>query len=331
MKESGRRRWRMLADPRHRLPVVAGMALLLAGCNTQMVRPDQAGDFSPLGDEEAALAYSTAFPVASAREAVLRGDAALARGDLDRALFEYIRGLEREGADADLLYKVGRIHVDRQDYGRAELAFSLALREDPDHVGALVEAGILRIRRRQYEKAKQMLERALSAKSALPRAHNALGVIADLQGDFSAAQAHYEEAIALGGPSARCLNNLGYSRYLAGDLAGAVPALERSLKADPNYRRAWRNLALVYVKQGRYDEALEAFARTEKMYKAFNDVGYIAMIAGRRDKARHFFEEAMRLSPTYYELADRNVRRLEIRRDDGPGAQEALGARGRQR
>lgn len=297
------------------LAFVAFLAVMIGGCNTQPVMPENSADFSSLGDANAKLAYNTEFPVASAQEAVTRGDAAVTRGDLERALFEYIRALDLEGADADVLYKVGRLHAARADSERAELAFSWALSTQPDHVGALLEIGILQVRRRQYEAAQEHLDRALAIQPILPRACNALGVIADVQGDYVEAQAHYGKALTHAGQVPQYLNNLGYSRFLSGNRSGAARAFEAALKLDPSYERAWRNLALVYAKQGRYDEAIEAFAKMEDLHKAYNDVGFIAMVAGRSDDANAFFEEAMRLSPTYYELAERNSRRLGVTRE----------------
>jgi len=299
------------------LAIILSLPLLMSGCNTQPVKSEKSADFSSLGDANAKLAYNTEFPVASAQEAVIKGDAAVARGDLERALFEYIRALDLEGANAEVLYKVGRLHAAREDPRRAELAFSWALRTQPDHVGALLEIGVLQVRQRQYEAAREHLDRALAIQPALPRACNALGVIADVQGEYTEAQAHYEKALAYAGQVPRYINNLGYSRFLSGNQSGAEYAFEAALKLDPTYERAWRNLALVYAKQGRYDEAIEAFAKMEELHKAYNDVGFIAMVAGRSDDANAFFEEAMRLSPTYYELAQRNSQRLGVSRKSG--------------
>ena len=73
------------------------MAGLLTGCAGLPSEATTHSEFSGLGDADASLSYNTAFPIASAKEAVLKGDAAVAKGDLNRALFEYIRALEKEG------------------------------------------------------------------------------------------------------------------------------------------------------------------------------------------------------------------------------------------
>lgn len=288
---------------------------LLGGCAGLASESKSHNEFSGLGDANAHLTYSTAFPVASAKEAIQRGDAARSKGDLDRALFEYIRALEKAGEDGETLYKVGRVHLLRKDLERARVAFLLCLKALPDHVGALVEMGKLEMHRRNYETAKTLLTHALEIDRNLPQVFNALGVIADIQKDHHQAQINYLQALDLDGDKPIYLNNLGYSFYLMGNEARAEQMFVDTLKNDPNYQPAWRNLGLVYAKSARYKLALEAFGKTEKEYQACNDVGYIAMLSGRYDEARHYFNEAIRLSPAYYELAADNAKRLDILRE----------------
>ena len=154
---------------------------LLSGCASLPSEEDKLTGFSGLGDRDAYLHYNTALPIASAQEAVLRGDVAVARGDLDRALFEYIRALEKEGADGATLYKIGRLHIARRDSKRAELALMLSLKEIPDHEGALVEMGKLKMRRRDYDAARELLTQAWEINPNSAQILNALGVIQDIE------------------------------------------------------------------------------------------------------------------------------------------------------
>jgi Flp pilus assembly protein TadD len=291
------------------------MSGLLSACASLPPDSKNHHEFSSLGDADAHLTYSTAFPVASAREAILRGDTALNKGNLDRALFEYIRALEKEGSDGETLYKIGRVHLARKDPERARLALLLCLKALPDHVGALVEMGKLEMHRRNYESAKTLLLHALEINPNSSQVFNVLGVIADMQKDHQQAQKNYIQALYLGGNKSIYMNNLGYSYYLMGLLDRAEQMFVDTLKNDPNYKLAWRNLGLVYAKSARYKLALEAFGKTEKEHEAYNDVGYIAMLTGRYDKAQYYFNEAVRLSPAYYDLAVRNGKRLDFLRE----------------
>jgi Flp pilus assembly protein TadD len=293
--------------------LIFAIALILPGCKT--LEPKMAsglGSHSELYDGKSELAYSTQFPVTSVPEALARGDLAVANGDLDKGLFEYIRALDLDEGNPEALARIGQIHFQRGNQPLAELAFRWSLQKDPRNPETLTGLGILLLKKRDYPSARQALEEAVRIEPRLPRAHNALGVIADLEQDYRLAQHHYQEALAGAPGSANLLNNLGYSRYLAGDYKGAIAAFRDSLLADPNYQLAWRNLGLVYARQGRYPEAVQAFSKVQDLPKAYNDVGYLAMVGGKLDDAKGFFEEAKRQSAEFYSLADTNERRVAI-------------------
>ena len=289
------------------------VALGLAGCpSTPTKLATDMGAFSALYDGKSEMAFNTQLPVTSAAEAIQLGDLAVADGDLDKALFEYIRALGVDAGNADALFKIGLIHANRDNQRLAELAFRWSLQADPRNPGALTELGILLLKKRDYPEARRLLDQAVGLDDRIARAHNALGVIADLEHDYSTAQFHYQRALASNPQSPSLLNNLGYSRYLAGQWDGAIDAYRKALLSDPNYAIAWRNLALVYARQQRYPEAVEALSKVQDLPKSYNDVGYIAMVGGKLDDAQGFFEEAKRRSANFYSLADTNQRRVEI-------------------
>jgi tetratricopeptide (TPR) repeat protein len=292
------------------LILIVALHGLLSGCASQHTYPNHQSEFSALGDTDAHLSYNTAFPIASAQEGILRGDSALAKGDLDRALFEYIRALDEGGPDSATLYKIGRVHLARNDKERAGLALILCLKEKSDHVGALVEMGKLQIRERRYEAAKELLTKALKIEPNTPEIYNALGVIEDMQKNHDQAQKNYIQANYINGDNLIYLNNLGYSYYLMGCQQRAEQMFLDILKIDPTYMLAWRNLGLVYAKTARYRQAVDALSKTLSEHQAYNDVGYVAMVSGRYDVAQHYFNEAVRLSPSYYEVAERNAKHL---------------------
>jgi Flp pilus assembly protein TadD len=299
-----------------RITLTLIMAGLLSGCAGLPTEATVHKDFSGLGDEDAYLSYNTAFPIASAKEAVMRGDAAVAKGDLDRALFEYIRALEKEGADGETLYKIGRVHLTRYDTKRAELALMLSLKETPDHFGALLEMGRLKMRRRDYDSAKELLSQAWEINPNSAQILNALGIIQDIRKNHHQAQRNYILAISLDGNKPVYMNNLGYSYYLMGNHSRAEQLFMDTLKIDPGYKLAWRNLGLMYAKNARFKQALQAFSKIEKDYQACNDVGYVAMLSGHFDEAQYYFKQAIRLSPVYYELAARNAKHLTYLREN---------------
>lgn len=289
------------------------VAMSMSGCKllpTKLV--ENLGGKGALYDGKSKIAYGTELPVTSVPEALQRGDLAVANGDLDKGLFLYVSALELDENNPQALARIGQVHASRGNPQLAELAFRWSLQKDPRNPVVLSELGIIELKKRDYIQARQHLEQSVALDHRNPRAHNALGVIADLDGDYKRAQGHYQQAIAGAPGSASLFNNLGYSRYLGGDLKGAIAAFREALLADPDYQLAWRNLALVYTREKRYDEAVEALAKVQDLPKAYNDVGYVAMIGGKLDDANGLFEEAKRRSADFYTLADANQRRIAI-------------------
>ncbi|QTP58611.1 tetratricopeptide repeat protein [Billgrantia antri] len=298
----------------------AALTLALGGCAATGGPPQEGDVYGSLSGGGSSVAYSTAFPVGSPEEAYRNGDAALRAGDSDRALFEYLRGLRmEERPKADPLYRVGIIHHGRGNHELAGTAYRWVLDIESNHAGAGTALGIILIQQRDYEQAERYLAPIVARRHAPWQAHNALGVIADINADHAAAQAHYARALEVSPRTPLVLNNQGYSRYLAGDLAGARQSLRQAVSVNPDYDLAWRNLGLVHAREGDYDTAIEAVARSGDRAKAYNDIGYISMLEGRYQDAMGFFEEAMRLSPAYYVTASENARSLNqlIRRHGG--------------
>ena len=287
------------------------LATLGAGCAQQPTRTSAETDYAALFGAGSGVAYATEAPVGSAAEAMPKGDLALAKGDSDRALYEYIRALSQGGDHAEALYKIGAIHASRGNDSLAEIAYRRALTADPGHAPAMTGLGILLTRKRDYAEAERHLRGAIRQDPKLAGAHNALGVLADVQGRHEEAQMHFNTGLALAPRSPTLHNNLGFSYYLAGKSKAAIQEFRQALELNPDYAMAWRNLGLVYSRQGRYEEALAAFGKVQDKPKAYNDVGYIAMVAGRLDDAASFFEEAKRLSPEYYPTASENAERVK--------------------
>ncbi len=295
------------------LPVLLAGALLAGCASTPPTSTDGGDEYGVFYEGESAATYSTAFPVNSPEEAYRNGDTAAQGGDYDRALFEYIRGLRLEKKpSADVLYKIGGIHHSRNNYRLAGLAYLWVLEIEPEHVLAGTGMGVLYLEQRQYEAAKTRLESVVNTSEPAPwRAYNALGILADMDDEAGKAMQYYLKALAANPGSPLVLNNLGYSRYLAGDWAGARKALQQALKADTGYELAWRNLGLVHAREKNYGAALEALGRTGDESEAYNDVGYVSMMAGDYAQALSFFSKAMYLSPAFYVTASENAHNAE--------------------
>ena len=63
----------------------------------------------------------------------------------------------------------------------------------------------------------------------------------------------------------------------------------------------------MYARQGKYEEAVNAFTQVEDLPEAYNDIGFICMLNGKYDISEAFFKRAIKLAPRYYEAANSNL------------------------
>jgi Flp pilus assembly protein TadD len=90
----------------------------------------------------------------------------------------------------------------------------------------------------------------------------------------------------------------------------SVRDFRKAIELDPRNERAWRNLGLVYARQGQYTKAFDALKMTESEAEAYNDIGYICMVQGKYKRAAEFLELATETSPTYYATAHSNLQQV---------------------
>lgn len=287
----------------------------LGGCATSPVVEDTIAD-EALRNTTMDVMFATKFPVASEEEAILKATNALRTGEVDKALFFYVRALQFNPENVELLALIGDIHMRRNDLARAGRAYADARSIDPDHAHSLEALGLIHMVQGQDHEAIDELTRATALDDRRWRAHNALGVYFDKSGDYARAQSHYDAAIAQNPAAGQVLNNRGYSKYLAGDLGGAAIDL-RAAATERGFELAWGNLGLVYASQGRYEEAIAAYEEIMGEANAYNNAGQVAMNNGDFESAKYYFDEAVRLSPTYFPQAEKSLQELQSLRRPG--------------
>jgi tetratricopeptide (TPR) repeat protein len=310
-----------------RIALLLALPVVLAGCQTMGPEP---GEGRSIYSGQHSVLYRARQQAGSLEQALQLADMAYQAGDLDQALFQYLRALELQPTQYSALVWVGRIHRERGNIQLAELAFDEVLRKAPDNLDALAEMGMLQLAKRDQERARELLDRAVSldqqrqadgdaaaAADALKvdrqspvRLYNALGVLADLNNDFAQAERYYRLALQIEPRSVLVQNSLGYSYYMAGHWQEAERVFRRALDRNTTYAPLWRNYGLLMARTERYEEALSAFEQIGSRAQASNDVGYICLVEGKLDEAEQFFRSAMEQSPSHYATAWDNLERV---------------------
>ena len=68
--------------------------------------------------------------------------------------------------------------------------------------------------------------------------------------------------------------------------------------------------------------AMEAFKKGGDESKAYNNMGFVYLKMGERDKAIRCFEKAIKMRPTFYLKASENLKRAKMDREDEPSSHE---------
>jgi tetratricopeptide (TPR) repeat protein len=208
------------------------------------------------------------------------------------------QGLERSPDDFDLLYFRGDVYEDWHMFDRSEADLTRAVELAPDTADLLKALDRLTWtyhQMRMFDKALVHGRRALAIDSVDLGALNNLALLYSDLGDTVNAFAHlkklmrvypeddlgwinmgfflgtigkheqalgyYDEAEKRGRRDGRFYNNRGYSRLGVGDVKGARQDVERSIKLYPGNSYAYRNLALIEIKENKIGAACDALEK----------------------------------------------------------------------
>jgi len=103
----------------------------------------------------------------------------------------------------------------------------------------------------------------------------------------------------------RFSNALGVALSDAGKQEEAEVALREALAVDPEFAKAWENLALVALRRGRFGEAREraekAVALNPELHLAWNDLGVALFQLGEREAALDAWTKAVKIEPRLWD------------------------------
>lgn len=293
-----------------KLALVVLTAIAISACSSTPVTTATIAE-DKLRDADMDLLFATEFPVADKTDGMTRAADAWSSGDIDHALYFYVKALQFDPQDTDLLATIGRIHQMQKRPDMAVRAYSMALSVDPDHVASLEGRGLILVANDRDDMAEVDLTRVIELAPGIWSAHNGLGMLADRRGDHLIARMYYDAALALVPNSAIVLNNRGYSSFLAGQFDEAVDDLHVAA-SEHGYEQAWMNLGLVYSRQGKYIPAVEMYRKVLDEAETYNKVAEAAIANEDYEAARKLLNHAIYESPTYFPAAEENLTKLSL-------------------
>ena len=203
----------------------------------------------------------------------------------------------------------------------AEVAYGDAAGRARDDARVMLGWSVVALKRGEYQVAQGRLARALELLGGKPTP--ALwywaATLAAAGSDDHAGALQTGRAGATAYPDHPVLqNNLAVLLEVSGDVAGAESILRAALAEDPAVPQISKNLADVLYRNGRYDEAKEAYERAAKLAPELGDdlyfkLGNIAYKRRETARARESWSRATSLNPGH-ELARANLEMLDMSR-----------------
>lgn len=296
--------------------------LLLSGCAST----NETNDSGLFGAKSPGAGVIKPTTAAEARMLVTQSQTS---GNPDAMIYAYTQALAfDEFEPADIYFHIGRLEQQRDNNGQAEQAYRQAMAAEPKRLELKESLALLLVDMKRHHEAETLLQEVVTADMARLKAppgdtascvtdnqspwrsYNGLGLLADILEQGAQARDYYQCALKVQPGLAMLHTNLGFSYYLEGEYPQAERALTRAVNQDPQYRRAWSNLGLLYYRWGRKSEALAALRKNGSQAEALNDLGYIAMMEGAYDEAGSLFQRAIDASPRYYPRAVANLNQV---------------------
>lgn len=212
-------------------------------------------------------------------------DRALARLRLQKfaeAYDDLQRAVQLDPGNADYRANLGYVLWKLARSAEAIQAEREALKIDPRNYTANYQLGRFLLRTGDKDLIKEAAEKLRKALEIDPRQYEVrFELIAAFRelGDTAAALGQLDLLQDAKPSDARVFYVAGLLNADRGDLKSAIADFGEAIRLDPNLYGAWQDLGLAYVKQGRWADAVNAFAELAKRQQNSVEVAYLLSVA----------------------------------------------------
>jgi len=215
------------------------------------------------------------------------------QGNFDEAWALAKAQIVRHPQHQGLLAAASVLAVDMEDMSFAREC-AIRAGDQPD---ALTTLGTLALSEHENGAALTLFNRALAANSNLPRAWIGKGLAEMAAGKHEAAAVQLKKGAELFGGHVGSWIAAGWAALLSGEQAEAQACFERALALDHNFSESHGSLAVIYILQGRLEEARRSTSVALRLDSASFSaaLAQTMLLAGQNDRAaaRAVFERAI--------------------------------------
>ncbi|MCY7278320.1 MAG: tetratricopeptide repeat protein [Phormidesmis sp. CAN_BIN44] len=176
----------------------------------------------------------------------------------DEAITAYRRAIEIDPKSAIYHYTLGDVYREQKRYEEALKDFDRTIELDPESAWLLANRGQTYQALERYEEALKDFDLALSIDPIYPQTREKLGYLQYQLGDYNASLCSFQKALDLQPDNSDFSSSLGYLHLLQGHFDKAQELIEVAFNNKP-FDRAWLNLGLIQVQQGKVEEAKQSW------------------------------------------------------------------------
>lgn len=243
------------------------------------------------------------------------------QGDLSRAQAIYRDILTQAPAQADVLFLLGIIAMQMQNFDEAATLLGRATAANPTNAEAWFNLGLALLNLQRHQAAIDSFDRVIQLQSNNPDAHNNRAIALRAIGRHAEALQGYDAALALQPQSPETLNNRGVTLADLERYEESAASCEQAIALKPDYAEAHNNLGIAKRMLQRHDQALASFERAVALNptdaQAYNNRGLVWAEAKKYQAALTDYTKAIELNPRYAEaFNNRAISLVETRQYD---------------
>jgi tetratricopeptide (TPR) repeat protein len=210
-----------------------------------------------------------------------------------------IAQIDERFLDAYSFLRAGMANERSGNYVDAVQSYIKGLDAEPENVELLNAMGFALFQQGKSEEAVAPLEKALKLDPKHYKAHNNMALVSIDLGELELAEAHYRESLKVE-PQASIYNDLGYVLERQGMVDEAIEAYQDALKIDPESATSHYNLATHLAREEKYTEAethLRTALKTRQDAQLYAGLGAVLWQQGKADEAIETLELAVAAEP----------------------------------
>lgn len=192
---------------------------------------------------------------------VVLGQVRRAQGQLSEALQALVQAMELNSALTSARIEAARVLMALQQAGQACELLEATVRMQPDQVDVYLAWSDALVQTGRAKQAIQALEAAEQRGLQSPALFNALGLTHEAQGQWDEASKAYQDALDLDAHFAPAHNNLALVWVKAGRYIDALTHARLAVAHAPTHVEMWSNLGHLLQDLGELDESVECYRR----------------------------------------------------------------------